>query len=83
MSISTKKQANNRLKYAIRAIQGKEFISRKETLLEYCITVKADLKKSGFPWQAWILDTWIHRLQGGEFTARRADPRESEGRSSP
>ena len=73
MSIQTKERANSRLRYAIHAIQGKEFIARDEILLQYCIYVKRDLEASGFWWQAKILDSWIHRFQGGEFTARRAD----------
>jgi hypothetical protein len=78
MSIQSKVHANRLLSYAIRALQGKEFTATVETKIYYGLLVKENFEASGFWWQAKILDSWIHRLQGGEFTARRADPRRDE-----
>ena len=73
--LGSKEWANQHLRYGISILKGTSgMVATKDGILQMCLILKQDLKDFGFWWQAWILESWIHRWQRGDFT----DPRGSD-----
>ena len=79
-----KDDANRLLRRGIRALQGKAFRARPEVILQHVLVDLEELEVGGWWWQAGILQFWIHRFQGGEFTRPDGrDPCLQVGEDSP
>lgn len=66
-SVKSVSDANQQLRFAIAVLQGHLIVSRSKGRLHIALILKDRLKSDGFWWQAAILESWIHRAQGGEF----------------
>lgn len=61
--------ANETLKFCIATLQGKVEVSKVRARISTCLYLKGLLADRGFWWQVKILQSWLHRAQGGEFDA--------------
>ncbi|MBA7540956.1 hypothetical protein ES705_33259 [subsurface metagenome] len=60
-------EANKALVYTIGVLQGKFVVSRPAGRLHIALILRDQLRETGFWWQSWVLNCWIHQFQGGEF----------------
>lgn len=61
-------RANDLLRYGIGVLQGKHIVATEKGRLQIALILMKDLASSGFWWQTKVLQHWIHRAQGGEFS---------------
>jgi hypothetical protein len=60
--------ANDLLRYAIAHLRGENVVSSLSGRICIALLLKRRLEERGFWWQARIVEAWIHRAQGGEFS---------------
>ncbi len=61
-------EANEILRYAIGVLKGRYIVSKVAGRIQIALILKKELEDQGKGWQAEILNAWIHRAQGGEFS---------------
>lgn len=62
-------RANELLRYAISVLRGTSgMVCSEKGKLEVALVLKKDLARMEAWWQVKILEHWIHRFQGGEFS---------------
>ncbi len=60
-------EANKILRYGIAVLRGQVIVSKLHGRIQIALLLKKDLEDMGAKWQVRILNSWIHRAQGGEF----------------
>jgi hypothetical protein len=62
-------RANDLLRYGISVLKGTSgMVSTDKGKLQVALILKKDLAEMGAYWQVMVLEYWIHRFQGGEFS---------------
>ena len=64
----TKKEANEKLRFAIATLRGEIEGSIWKRRLQTALIIKDELLAAGYTWQAARIDNWIHRLEIQEKT---------------
>jgi hypothetical protein len=62
-------RANDLLRYGISVLKGTSgMVSTEKHKLHVALIIKDDLVQMRAYWQVMVLEYWIHRFQGGEFS---------------
>jgi hypothetical protein len=62
-------RANELLRYAISVLKGTSgMVCSEKGKLHVVLILRKDLAEMGAWWQVVVLNHWIHRFQGGEFS---------------
>jgi len=63
-------RANDLLRYGIGVLQGKYIVCKPKGRVQIALILMKDLARAGYWWQTKVLQAWIHRAQGGEFSGQ-------------